>query len=75
MAIDHRGEELVKMSMHLSTGAIIGIASCILTVALTSIYISKKGYVKGSILHLFVGLLFQLPSFSKTHLNLEAFVT
>ena len=68
LAIDHRGEELVKMSMHLSTGAIIGIASCILTVALTSIYISKKGYVKGSIFALVCWFIISVAIFLVKHI-------
>ena len=32
LALDHRGTQLVEMSMNLSTGAIVGILSCILTV-------------------------------------------
>ncbi|HDC2981752.1 TPA: DUF3147 family protein, partial [Staphylococcus aureus] len=35
LALDHRGTQLVEMSMNLSTGAIVGILSCILTVFLT----------------------------------------
>ena len=42
LAIDHRGNQLVQMSIHLSSGAIIGIISCIITVFLTSLYISKE---------------------------------
>ena len=42
IAIDHRGNQLVQMSIHLSSGAIIGIISCIITVFLTSLYISKE---------------------------------
>ena len=38
LAIDHRGNQLVQMSIHLSSGAIIGIISCIITVFLTSLY-------------------------------------
>lgn len=29
LALDHRGTQLVEMSMNLSTGAIVGILSCI----------------------------------------------
>ncbi|WP_103143392.1 DUF3147 family protein [Staphylococcus aureus] len=49
LALDHRGTQLVEMSMNLSTGAIVGILSCILTVFLTSLYIKHKGYRKGAI--------------------------
>ena len=42
LALDHRGTQLVEMSMNLSTGAIVGILSCILTVFLTSLYIKHK---------------------------------
>lgn len=37
LALDHRGTQLVEMSMNLSTGAIVGILSCILTVFLLSL--------------------------------------
>ena len=53
LAIDHRGE-LIQMSIHLSSGAIIGIISCIISVFITSIYINKRDYKKVR-LHLFVG--------------------
>lgn len=49
LALDRRGTQLVEMSMNLSTGAIVGILSCILTVFLTSLYIKHKGYRKGAI--------------------------
>ena len=55
LAIDHRGERLIQMSIHLSSGAIIGIISCIITVLITSLYISKRDYKKVQRLHLFVG--------------------
>ena len=54
LAID-RGEQLIQMSIHLSSGAIIGIISCIITVFITSIYINKRDYKKVQRLHLFVG--------------------
>ncbi|MDU3980432.1 MAG: DUF3147 family protein, partial [Staphylococcus epidermidis] len=37
LAIDHKGQQLIQMSIHLSTGAIVGIISCIVTVFFTSI--------------------------------------
>ena len=55
LAIDHRGEQLIQMSIHLSSGAIIGIISCIISVFITSIYINKRDYKKVQRLHLFVG--------------------
>lgn len=58
LALDHRGTQLVEMSMNLSTGAIVGILSCILTVFLTSLYIKHKGYRKAQYSQLFVGLSF-----------------
>lgn len=58
LALDHRGTQLVEMSMNLSTGAIVGILSCILTVFLTSLYIKHKGYRKGAIFTVVVGLSF-----------------
>ena len=38
LAIDHKGQQLIQMSIHLSTGAIVGIVSCIVTVFFTSIF-------------------------------------
>lgn len=42
LTIDHEGDELIKMSMHLSTGAIVGIISCILTVFLPQFLFIRK---------------------------------
>ena len=47
LAIDHKGQQLIQMSIHLSTGAIVGIVSCIVTVFFTSIFIGKKNYRSG----------------------------
>lgn len=59
LALDHRGTQLVEMSMNLSTGAIVGILSCILTVFLTSLStLSIKVIGKAQYSQLFVGLLF-----------------
>ncbi len=60
LALDHRGTQLVEMSMNLSTGAIVGILSCILTVFLTSLTLSIKVIGKAQYSQLFVGLLFPL---------------
>ncbi|CAD7358522.1 MULTISPECIES: DUF3147 family protein [Staphylococcus] len=48
LAIDHQGDTLVQMSIHLSSGAILGILSCIVTVGLTALYIHKHGFQKGA---------------------------
>lgn len=48
LSVDHNGDELVNASMNLSSGAIMGITSCIFTVALTSIYVTKHGFKKGA---------------------------
>ncbi|MCU5746670.1 DUF3147 family protein [Staphylococcus sp. SQ8-PEA] len=49
LAIDHRGKTLVNMSIHLSSGAILGIISCIVTVFVTALYIQRKGYQRGTL--------------------------
>ena len=49
LAIDHKGQQLIQMSIHLSTGAIVGIVSCIVTVFFTSIFIGKKNYRSGTV--------------------------
>ncbi|NGQ46178.1 DUF3147 family protein, partial [Staphylococcus aureus] len=64
LALDHRGTQLVEMSMNLSTGAIVGILSCILTVFLTSLYIKHKGYRKGAIFTVVCWFVISLAIFS-----------
>ncbi|MEZ2005518.1 DUF3147 family protein, partial [Staphylococcus aureus] len=56
------------MSMNLSTGAIVGILSCILTVFLTSLYIKHKGYRKGAIFTVVCWFVISLAIFSIRHL-------
>ena len=56
LAIDHKGQQLIQMSIHLSTGAIVGIVSCIVTVFFTSIFIGKKNYRSGTVFAIFAGL-------------------
>lgn len=68
LALDHRGTQLVEMSMNLSTGAIVGILSCILTVFLTSLYINHKGYRKGAIFTVVCWFVISLAIFSIRHL-------
>ena len=67
LALDHRGTQLVEMSMNLSTGAIVGILSCILTVFLTSL-IKHKGYRKGAIFTVVCWFVISLAIFSIRHL-------
>ncbi|MGU3126671.1 DUF3147 family protein [Staphylococcus aureus] len=43
LALDHRGTQLVEMSMNLSTGAIVGILSCILTIDISTLSIKVIG--------------------------------
>lgn len=50
LSVDHHGEELVHASMNLSSGAIIGITSCILTVIFASYFVPKTGFKKGAVL-------------------------
>ncbi|HDZ7719953.1 DUF3147 family protein [Staphylococcus aureus] len=68
LALDYRGTQLVEMSMNLSTGAIVGILSCILTVFLTSLYIKHKGYRKGAIFTVVCWFVISLAIFSIRHL-------
>ena len=68
LALDHRGTQLVEMSMNLSTGAIVGILSCILTVFLTSLYIKHKGSRKGAIFTVVCWFVISLAIFSIRHL-------
>lgn len=67
LALDHRGTKLVEMSMNLSTGAIVGILSCILTVFLTSLYIKHKGYRKGAIFTVVCWFIISLAIFGIRH--------
>ena len=69
LAIDHRGNQLVQMSIHLSSGAIIGIISCIITVFLTSLYISKRDYKRGTGFALICWLVISLGIFVVRHMN------
>lgn len=48
LSVDHKGNDLITAGMNLSSGAVMGITSCILTVAITSIYVSKHGFKKGA---------------------------
>ncbi|MCO4096820.1 DUF3147 family protein [Macrococcoides canis] len=50
LAVDHNGEDLINASINLSSGAVIGITSCILTVALASYFVRKTGFKKGAVL-------------------------
>ncbi|OFP27792.1 DUF3147 family protein [Staphylococcus sp. HMSC068H08] len=69
LAIDHRGNQLVQMSIHLSSGAIIGIISCIITVFLTSLYISKRDYKRGTGFALICWLVISISIFVVRHMN------
>ncbi|MCE4957357.1 DUF3147 family protein [Macrococcoides caseolyticum] len=48
LSVDHKGSDLITASINLSHGAVMGITSCIFTVALTSIYVTKHGFKKGA---------------------------
>ncbi|WP_371869284.1 DUF3147 family protein [Staphylococcus pragensis] len=69
LAIDHRGDKLVQMSIHLSAGAVIGIISCIVTVFLTSLYISKRDYKRGTIFALICWVIISLSIFAIRHIS------
>lgn len=68
LAIDHRGETLVQMSIHLSTGAILGILSCIVTVGLTALYIHKHGFQKGTVFSVLCWFVISCALFGIQHL-------
>ncbi|WP_210125604.1 MULTISPECIES: DUF3147 family protein [unclassified Staphylococcus] len=69
LAIDHHGDQLVQMSIHLSAGAVIGIISCIITVFLTSIYISKRDYKKGTAFAFVCWVVISLAIFAVRHIS------
>ena len=56
LAIDHKGQQLIQMSIHLSTGAIVGIVSCIVTVFFTSFLLVRKIIEVEQYLQFFAGL-------------------
>lgn len=68
LAIDHRGLELINMSMSLSIGAIVGITSCIVTVFLTSIYIKHKDFKRGTVFAVVCWFIFSIVIFTVRHL-------
>lgn len=68
LTIDHEGDELIKMSMHLSTGAIVGIISCILTVFFTSIFIYKKDYKSSTVFAILCWLVISVAIFVVRHI-------
>lgn len=68
LAIDHRGEQLVTMSMSLSTGAVVGIVSCIITVFLTSLFIKKSNFQKGALFTVVCWLVISIVIFGVRHL-------
>lgn len=49
LAVDFKGKQLVDASIHLSSGAVIGIIGCIMSVALTAIAVKRIGFRKGAI--------------------------
>ena len=57
------------MSIHLSTGAIVGIVSCIVTVFFTSIFIGKKNYRSGTVFAILLVCDFCCDFLSQTYLN------
>lgn len=69
LAIDHRGEQLIQMSIHLSSGAIIGIISCIIKVFITSIYINKRDYKKGTAFAFICWLVISIAIFAVRHIS------
>lgn len=49
LAVDFRGQSLVQQSIHLSSGAVIGIIGCILSVALTAYAVRRIGFRRGAV--------------------------
>ena len=68
LAIDHRGHQLIQMSIHLSTGAVVGIVSCIITVFLTSLFIGKRNYKSGTIFAIVCWLVISVAIFVVKHI-------
>lgn len=68
LAIDHRGQQLIQMSIHLSTGAIVGIISCIGTVFFTSLFIGKRNYKSGTIFSIVCWLVISIAIFVVRHI-------
>ena len=69
LAIDHKGQQLIQMSIHLSTGAIVGIVSCIVTVFFTSILLVRKIIEWNSICNSLLVCDFCCDFLSQTYLN------
>ncbi|QHW35976.1 DUF3147 family protein [Staphylococcus ursi] len=67
LAIDHHGDTLVQMSIRLSSGAILGILSCIVTVGLTVLYIHKHGFQKGTVFSVLCWLIISCALFGIQH--------
>jgi len=55
--LDYRGEELIKMSVHISEGALVGMLANIICAVAASHLIMKNGWEKGLGLALFIWLL------------------
>ncbi|MBL7573991.1 DUF3147 family protein [Staphylococcus saccharolyticus] len=68
LAIDHRGHQLIQMSIHLSTGAIVGIISCIVTVFFTSIFIGKRNYKSGTVFAILCWFVISVAIFLVRHI-------
>ena len=68
LAIDHRGQTLVNMSIHLSSGAILGIVACIVTVFVTAYYIKNKGFQRGTVFAVLFWLVLSCAFFGIKHL-------
>ena len=68
LAIDHKGQQLIQMSIHLSTGAIVGIVSCIITVFFTSIFIGKKNYRSGTVFAILCWFVISVAIFLVRHI-------
>ncbi|GEP84447.1 Permease [Staphylococcus piscifermentans] len=49
LAVDFRGQNLVQQSIHLSSGAVIGIIGCILSVAITAYAVRRIGFRRGAV--------------------------
>lgn len=57
LSIDHRGQDLISMSVHVSEGALVGMLANIICAVAASRLILKNGWKKGLGLALFIWLL------------------
>ena len=64
LAIDHRGQQLIQMSIHLSTGAIVELYLGFFT----SLFIGKRNYKSGTIFSIVCWLVISIAIFVVRHI-------